>query len=266
VIGAAIAPLLIVTLRSDLQLTAFSMLFAFIWGMVFKHYIVRTTVSWTTLVAALFFTGLVGIRAPLLLSQIYMPFAFSANVLVSMVGFVFGVGVCEELCKVIPVLAYLFWKRRDADPKTCISICIFSGLGFAAFENLHYQGIAIGNALQHTKDLDQYGLGEIGLREGVREAMVDVLLRSLSLVFCHALWTGIVGYFLTISFLTGRRYAVLAVTGILFSATIHGTYDWLIVSIQQQTLAAAVMAGTFVLFYAYLLKLEALTGKLPDGE
>ena len=252
VTGAAIAPLVIITLPPDLQLTAFAMLFAFIWGMVFKHYIIRATASWKTLLSASFFTGVIGIRAPLLLSRIYFDTAQSPNILLSLFGCIFGIGICEELCKILPVVVYLLWKRQNAVPKLSILIGVFSGLGFAAFENLKYARKAV---------LDTFGLtflrGPSGLREGVEGAMVNVLLRSLSCVFCHAVFTGIFAYFVTLAFLTGRKYIALTIAGLAVAATLHGVYDWL--TVVQQTFAAALMAGSFVLFYAYLLKLQALT-------
>jgi RsiW-degrading membrane proteinase PrsW (M82 family) len=188
--------------------------------------------------------------------RLYLEMPDSSNILVSLVGFVFQVGIWEELCKILPVVAYLVWKRRRADPKASLMIGVFSGLGFAAFENLQYADLVIAN----TMGLAQQH-GESGLYRGVEGAMINVLLRSLSLVFCHALFTGIFSYFLTVAFLTGRRYIALAITGLAVSATIHGVYDWL--AGQQQTFAAMVMAASFVLFYAYLLKLKALAGDGP---
>jgi hypothetical protein len=180
---AAIAPLVIITLRPDLQLAAFAMLFAFLWGMVFKHYIVRANVTWKILSAALLFTGIFGISLLLasyvfLLPRVYVDLAASPNPVVSLIGFVFQTGICEELCKIIPVAAYLAWKRRKADPKVAILIGVFSGLGFAAFENLSKEGEAIARTFGLTM-----AKGAEGLRAGVEGAMVNVLTRSLSLVF-----------------------------------------------------------------------------------
>ncbi len=262
VIGAAITPLVIITLPPNEQLTAFAMLFAFLWGMVFRHYIVRTSVAWNILLASLFFTGLVGMCLLLaaykfVLPRFYLGLPVSSISVVSLVGLVIQTGICEEICKILPVLAYLAWKRSNADPKVCILIGVFSGLGFAAFENLAYEGDAIVRALGLT-----ITRGIPGLREGVEGAMINTLTRSLSLVFCHALWTGIFAYFLTVAFLTGRRYVALALTGLVVSATLHGVYDWL--AGMQQTFAAALMAATFVLFYAYLTKLRSLTESGPE--
>ncbi len=266
VIVAAIAPLLIMTLPKNLYLTAFAMLFAFVWGMVFKHYIVRTPVSWKILLCAMFFTGIVGM---FMLGQLYefvLPRSYrlmsdSQNPIVKLFGYVFQVGPCEELCKILPVVAYLVWKRRNADPKTCILIGVFSGLGFAVFENLDYVQVAVGSALVRTVE---HGPNRVwqGFQEGVEGAMANALFRSLSCVFSHAIYTGIFSYFLTLAFLTGRRYIALSLTGLALSAAIHGLYDWSWDF--QQTLPSVIIAAAFILFYAYLLKLNALTENGPS--
>jgi protease PrsW len=269
VITSAIAPLVIVTLPSKEQLACFALLFAFVWGMVFKHYIVRANVSWKVLLGSLLFTGVIGMNLLLTLYATATPRAYyempdSKNPVVSLFGFVFRVGICEELCKVLPVVLYLLWKRQRANPMTCLLVGIFSGLGFAAFENLQYHVRAIERTFQTTSAFSQIGIGEYILKEGVRGAMVEVLLRSLSLVFCHALWTGIFSYFLIVAALTGRKIIALVLVGLIISATLHGVYDWL--AGQQQTFAAAVMIFAFVLFYAYRLKLQALTEEVGNAE
>ena len=75
-------------------------------------------------------------------------------------------------------------------------------------------------------------------------------------MFCHAVWAGIVAYFLTLGGLTGKRRGVLFLVGLLTAAVLHGLYDWL--AALQQTFAALVVAASFMLFYAYLSKLRAL--------
>jgi RsiW-degrading membrane proteinase PrsW (M82 family) len=177
-------------------LTAFSILFAFVWGMVFKHYIVRTDLTWTILTSALFFTGVVGIPLLLMLyafavRRFFLSMPHSTNAVVSLLGCVVRVGVFEEHCKIIPVAAYLLWKRANANPKHCILVGVFCGLGFAAFENMDYYLRAIDSALRRTEQFGKFGRGEMNLRDGVRGAMANVLARSMSLVFCYALFTGI---------------------------------------------------------------------------
>jgi len=96
--------------------------------------------------------------------------------------------------------------------------------------------------------------GVVGAMEGTYDAMVNVMLRSLSLVFCHAVWSGIFAYFITSGFATGSRIAAMFVVGCAVSSVLHGVYDWL--TMVQMTFAAFVVAGSYILFYAYLTKLR----------
>lgn len=253
----AVIPILIATIsRLEYQLTAFALFFAILWGVVFKTVIIRSKVSWKPLIASLFFTGIVGIQLLLFFSEsvfpeVYISMASSKSGLTSLLGFIFQVGICEELVKIVPVVAYLLWKRKKADPIAAVLIGIFSGLGFAAFENMHYGENALSRTLFMTREA-----GYAGAVAGTYLAMVQVLLRSLSLVFCHAIWSGIFAYFITTGFAAGSRLAAMFIIGLSVSAVLHGAYDWL--TGVQMTFAAFSIAGSFILFYAYLTKLKQL--------
>ncbi len=258
VTALATVPLLISTIeKMQFQLTAFAIFFAVLWGVVFKLLVVRTQIAWMPLVASLFFTGCIGV--PLLLFSYqtvvpasYLAMASSTSGVTSLVGFIFQVGVCEELLKMLPVVGYLLWKRKNADPVGAVLIGIFSGLGFAAFENIGYGDQAIFASASLADEA-----GAMGAAYGTQRAMVLILLRSLSLVFCHAVWSGILAYFVTTGFAAGSRVVAMALIGLAVAATLHGSYDWLCTV--QPTFAAAVVAFSFVLFYAYLSKLRLLT-------
>jgi len=259
VMGLAAVPLLISTIdRREYQLTAFALFFAVLWGVVFKSLIVKADIGWKPLVAALFFTGLIGIPTLLfsyksLLPKAYVNLTNSESGMTTLLGYVFQVGLCEEFIKIIPVLAYLAWKRKQANPLEAILIGVFSGLGFSAFENMSYGQIAIGDSVQHAKKA-----GFAGVAFGTEAAMVNVMLRSLSLVFCHALWSGIFAYFVTAGFASGKRFLAMTLIGLMVSASLHGAYDWL--TGVQMTVATAVVVLSFVLFYAYLTKFKQLIG------
>jgi RsiW-degrading membrane proteinase PrsW (M82 family) len=107
----------------------------------------------------------------------------------------------------------------------------------------------------------QYGLE--GSAVGTQAAMVNVMLRSLSLVFCHAVWSGILAYFLAVATLGRQRWGALFLIGWVVSSVLHGVYDWL--AGMQPTIAALVVALSFVLFYAYMGKLRTL-GSSPATE
>ena len=250
----AIVPLVLVTLNdTQSQLTGFLLFFAAIWGVIFKKFIVDENSSWLLPITALFFTGIIGIRI-LLFTYEYLPDFYtklpsSENIFVAFIGGIFQTGICEELCKIVPVLIYIFWKKRTAQPLTIVLIGVFSGLGFAAFENMHYANREVLNSAYLT-----YNHGAAGLQEGVTGAMVNVLLRSMSLVFVHAIYSGIFSYFIALGHITQKRRVALALVGLLVAATVHGLYNsfWQV----QNTLPAIVTATAFMLFYSYLTKLR----------
>lgn len=246
-------PLLLATLSgSVLQLTGFSIFFAFIWGVAFKKFVINDSGGWKLPVGALFLTGMVGIPLLLLVYSILPAWYIglpNGNILESLIGFIFQTGLCEEGLKILPVLAYLLWKRRQASPTMILLIGIFSGLGFAAFENLQYQGKAIRQTFELTSQA-----GAQGLQEGVRGAIVSTMLRSMSCVFGHAVYTGIFSYFIALGFVTKKRVVPLFLVGWGVAATVHGLYDW--VNGIQDTLPAIITTGGFILFYAYLTKLR----------
>lgn len=249
-----IIPLLIITVNHvSTQLTMFALFFAFVWGVIFKKFILKDHGSNRLPVASLFFTGIIGIWLLLFvyrfLPNFYLDAADNSNLLISLIGYVFQVGICEELVKSIPIFVALRWFRKDLNEMSLISIGVFSGLGFAAFENLHYGDNAIGNTYAKTID---YGVS--GLVSGVQNAMVLVMLRSLSLVFCHAVFSGIVAYFISIANIRGTQKSALIFIGLATASVLHGLYDWL--AGIQATLAALLAGFSFALFYGYLMKLK----------
>ena len=249
-----IAPLILVTLNdTQSQLTGFLLFFAAIWGVIFKKFIVDENSSWLLPTVAFFFTGIIGIRGLLFIHEylpdFYMALPNADNIFMSFIGGIFQTGFSEELCKIAPVLIYVYWKKRDAQPLTIVLIGVFSGLGFAAFENMHYANSAVQRSARLT-----INHGAAGLQEGVTAAMVNVLLRSMSSVFGHSIYSGIFSYFIALGHITRKRRVALALVGLLVAATVHGLYNsfWRV----QNTLPAIVTAAAFMLFYAYLTKLR----------
>ena len=251
VMGLAAVPLLISTIdRTEYQLTAFALFFSILWGGLFKTLIVKSETNWKPLLTSLFFTGLIGIPCLLfayesLLPEAYVRMSDSESGFTSLMGYVFHVGVCEELVKIVPVFAYLLWNRTLANPCSAILIGVFSGLGFAAFENMAYGELAI-----YRSAVLAQNEGVMGAAAGTQLAMVNVLLRSLSLVFCHAVWSGIFAWFVTAGSASGKSLHAMTLIGLMVSAVLHGVYDWL--TGVQMTIATAVVVLSFVLFYAYL--------------
>jgi RsiW-degrading membrane proteinase PrsW (M82 family) len=150
----------------------------------------------------------------------------------------------------VPVLGYVLWKRFAAKPFTLVLIGVFSGLGFAAFENLRYSA----GAVAHSYDLAS-SFGAQGLVTGVQGAMVLTSVR-LGLLFGHAVWSGTFACFIATALLLDRHWGAHFLLGLGVVATVHGLFDWL--AYLQPTAAAMVAAASFVLFWSYLTRLRGL--------
>ncbi len=88
---------------------------------------------------------------------------------ISFFGFTFGVGLCEELCKAMPVAFYVSGSPKR-DFRTVCLIGLASGVGFGVSEGITYSS-------------DYYN----GLTDGW-----IYLIRFASCVSLHAIWAGTV--------------------------------------------------------------------------
>jgi RsiW-degrading membrane proteinase PrsW (M82 family) len=258
----AVVPLVLTTLEgSAAQITGFCLFAAALWGVIFARFIVNSPTSWKMLVSAMLFTGIIGI--PILifiygvLPKAYNTLPESKSLVTALLGSVLHTGVTEELCKIVPVLIFVFWKGTSVKPLDIVLIGVFSGLGFAAFENVDYASRSVNRAFVLTGNY-----GAEGLAEGVKGAMVNVLLRSLSLVFARAVWSGIFAYFVAMAVTTQKRMIALFLIGLATAATLHGAYNGS--SRIQQMLPAAIILGSFVLFYCYLTRLRLAIAEDPN--
>jgi len=95
-------------------------------------------------------------------------------------GFVFGVGIAEELTKLLPVVIVLWLARRTGRRiglQASILLGITSGLAFAGFENILYS--------------EQYGARLFGMKFTLQGVVVSRLLMT---PFLHSVWAGITGF------------------------------------------------------------------------
>ncbi|MGL6225181.1 MAG: PrsW family intramembrane metalloprotease [Thermoguttaceae bacterium] len=262
VFSLGVLPLMITSLQDgEMQLTGLLFFFALLWGGIFRGFVLKSTDHLILPVFAFFFTGLIGISLLRIVFSCFPAFYLnlpdSPHVILRLFGSIFQTGLWEELCKIIPVVLYLLYKRTKCNPTMLLLIGVFSGLGFAAFENILYSTSSITGTIEKSISGAQNGGGEglvMGIAAGVHGAMVNVLLRSMSLVFAHALWTAIFSYYLALAFLTGKRWFVLCLLGLFIPAVLHGSYNWFCGL--QPVFAAAIIAISFILFFGYLSKIR----------
>ena len=131
-------------------------------------------------------------------------------------GFVFGVGLCEEFIKIIPVLLFfVFFKQTQLSGnnyspflnKEMVIIGIFSGLGFGLGEALFFYSPSSGNSL-----------------------FENLITRWFAVIPSHAIWSGIVAQVFwmfrdELKNITMKSLVGFALIASMASGLLHGIYD-----------------------------------------
>ncbi len=212
---------------------------AFLYVFVFKGVSLRLGV------AAAAFSLFVGYPIDLILAHVppltWLYHLLSAPAgLERFIGYVFGVGVEEELIKAIPVMLLAFAFGRVKKPIDALFFSVFSGFGFAINESSKYI------AGMH------YPAGILG----------QTLLRTATMPFLHGAWTAVSGYFIAIAVVRKKHRATVVAFGIALAALVHGCFDGAPDGIPT------VLAGLFgfSLFVAYVARSENLGSDTSLGE
>lgn len=216
--------------------------FGLAWVFYYYYFVARRSVDLRVGAAVTAFTALVGINIVLLtqnwpiLSSLYAGL-HGSDPTRALIGFVFGVGPNEELCKALPVLLIAFAIGRLEKPIDGIFYGACSGLGFCITEAADYVMSSQGSLLQ-------------------------ILLRGTTLPFLHSLWSAIMGYFIALAVINRSRAPALVVTGLLVSATLHGLYDFF----SDGLLGVAIAAFTYLLFVSYMERSQVMVAEIQMAE
>ncbi len=151
----------------------------------------------------------------------------NSNFFLSLVGFTFGVGLCEEICKALPII-FLYRRPNNQSWRGAYMWGLASGAGFGLAEAVLYAG---------------------GFYNGIEGAGV-YFVRNISCVALHALWTGSAA--ITIHQRQGwfqedmRWYdwIVRAIAVVAVPMVLHGFYDTLLKK-DLNALALAFAVGSF---------------------
>ena len=183
-----------------------------------------------------------GVAAILFLIVQFIGFSYrcalddSNGFVASFFGFTFGVGLCEELCKALPVAFYLSGGEKRSLRQACL-VGLASGVGFGISEGITYCG-------------DSYN--------GIHGGGIYVI-RFLSCVSLHAIWAGSVA----ILIYRNRDYLeysweaafFFVVYYLLVAMILHGAYDTLLK--QEHELLAVVTALMSFVWFQWLLSRAA---------
>lgn len=213
-----------------------SLYFAVIWGMFFFSFFKTPQVTIKTTVLVFFLTqffvfliwDILGI--PALNPFMYMT---KSGIPLSLIGFILGVGVSEELGKAIPVYIIARKAKEPLIPQTLVYYGLMSGIAFGVFEGVQYQ-TSVNVQLDYTS------------------AFFMNIARLTSLPFLHAIWCGIAGYFIAFANLYPKYRISLYFLAIAIPATLHGVYDTFCGSILGMFIALPITFIGVILLMTYL--------------
>lgn len=224
-----------------------------IWGVVLYNLIKPAQFSWSSTLKCVMFTALVGIQLLLFIQQV-PPFTilYSATnelgLIPKITGFVLGVGVLEELCKALPIYLFLLRTSKLKEPLTSAFYGAMSGLGFAIAEGVSYSV--------------SYALGLVKGELDFSSYVLISTIRFITLPLNHAIWAGIVSYFLGLAALNPSRQAPIIFIGVAISAVLHGLYD----TFANDLLGLAILAFSILLFVTYLRRSKQMVDEMQQAE
>lgn len=202
---------------------AMALYFSVLWALFF-YFVFPTPEARFSIASLCFFvTGLVSIS---ILLQMYRVWPLSAlfqwigssnSFLLQWLGFVFGVGVPEELCKAL-VLLFVVKRFKPIPPQAMLFYGLMAGLGFGIYEGVSYQ----------TNQNFRFAIDAAGYRDSTTFAAEYYLLnliRLTTLPFLHAIWTGMAGYFIGFAAQFPNRKRGLLIVAIGVPALLHGSYN-----------------------------------------
>ncbi len=223
----------------------YAIYFAMTWGLVIWLFVRPERIGLLDIVRVSLFTSVAGVFLVGILSRVpgvaqLIGASRDAGVFQRVAGFIFGVGITEELVKALPIL-WIFLRNRE--PGTLREItylgCV-SGFALGVSEAVAYSVFYAQNVLRGDIPLGVY--------------VVVQLTRLITLPLLHAVWSGIAAQFIALGVETPRLRRGLILAGIAIAALLHGLYDLFATTI----LGFAVAVLTVLIFIAYVRSVEAM--------
>lgn len=205
-----------------------SLYFSIIWGLFFYYIFKTPQVSIKTTVTIFFLEQLFVFVAwdifglpnlNLFYKLLDKSFPLSA------VGYILGVGITEELAKMLPLLIITARAKEPQIPQTLVFYGLMSGIAFGVFEGVEYQ-LGMNSTLDYTN------------------SFFHNIARLTSLPFMHSIWCGIAGYFIAFAKLYPKYRLSLYTLALFVPAILHGLYDTLVG--QNFILAIAAIGISFI--------------------
>ncbi len=175
---------------------------------------------------------------------------------VRFIGYVFGVGFREEMCKALPLIALALLSTKMKNPLNGLVLGMMSGIGFAIAENVYYVHRVHGMVLDgFVKHLQQSGKLSAADFDAFVFPVYNNVVRMMTGPFGHGVYSGIFGYFISLAAADRSRRVPLFLAGLGLSAFLHGTYD----TFATPIMGVLIKAFNFFLLMTYVLKARGLT-------
>jgi len=152
--------------------------------------------------------ALIELGAADLFKSTYLP-----SFLVQTLYIFLGVALIEEVFKYLVVRQKVLQHPALDEPVDLILYMIIAALGFAALENLLIL-FPMTNPFQFL------------------ETFLVSSFRFVGATFLHALCSGLIGYFLALSFFESKHRLKLTIQGLILAIVLHGLYDFSIIKIE----------------------------------
>ncbi|MDR3183356.1 MAG: hypothetical protein LBT89_10675 [Planctomycetaceae bacterium] len=206
--------------------------------------------------AAFFFTAVIGV--PLLLNFFAVFLTPKTSESSWFVGRIGTEIIGEEICKIIPVFAYLIYRQGKTSMKMLFLIAAFSSMGLFA-DKIFFLFTWFSQWLPGEILHKGLGIFQIEIKNVVKTLDISQIFSQVlplfSLLIANIIWTAVFAYYLSLTFVDRQRWWAFVLLGISVSAALHGVYTACILN-DCNGFAAMVVGASFILFYGYLSKIR----------
>ena len=160
------------------------------------------------------------------------------------------IALVEECSKFLIVKQKVVNHSEFDEPVDTMLYMVIVALGFAAFENT----LVLFSSLYPPSGIIIAGINTI-----IKDTILISSLRFLGATFLHALASGVVGYFLALSFLNSKKRIGLILKGLGLAALLHGLFNISIIVIEkgavEQNMLLFYSAVIFLIIFLSMLAL-----------
>lgn len=162
------------------------------------------------------------------------------SIVVIILNFFIGVALIEEVAKYVIVRKIAIVDPEFDEPLDAMLYMVIVGLGFAAIENIFLL---------------------VGQAQPIVNTLILAVLRFVGATFLHALCSGIVGFFLALSFFYTQKRSFLIIAGLMLATILHGVYNFSIMTFEgssKVSILAFLLLGMGIFVFLGFQKLKTI--------